>query len=316
MKLRLGRKVKLIFGTFFVSLLSLVLMGELLMRLLTSSYINFDIDERNLLYQHDDTLGWLPVMNSCHNFLGSNEILVHNNSVGFRDIEHPKKSNKHRIAFLGDSFVWGYDVNAEDRFTELLRSELPDVEIVNLGVSGYGTDQEYLLLKKVFDNILPDEVVLIITPNDKSDNSSNMRYGGYYKPYFLLKNKELDLSGIPVPKSLNHYHSRFPNLTRSRLVQFVAKAISPKSIEVDEQTIELIQAIHTFLSINNSRLILAFTEETELAIYQTELDQLEIPFISVENEFVYPTHGNHWTPEGHRLVSQIIMNFIEHQHKN
>jgi hypothetical protein len=28
-----------------------------------------------------------------------------------------------RIAFLGDSFVWGYDANAEERMTDLLLLE-------------------------------------------------------------------------------------------------------------------------------------------------------------------------------------------------
>ena len=44
--------------------------------------------------------------------------------------------------FVGDSFVWGYDVEASERFTELLRDEFPGIRIVNAGVNAYGTDQD------------------------------------------------------------------------------------------------------------------------------------------------------------------------------
>ena len=44
------------------------------------------------------------------------------------------------------------------------------------GVSGYGTDQEYLLLKKLWPQVKPAVVVLIFgTDNDRLDNSRSRR---------------------------------------------------------------------------------------------------------------------------------------------
>jgi lysophospholipase L1-like esterase len=52
------------------------------------------------------------------------------------------------IVFLGDSFVWGLDSEADERFTELLKAKLPDYKVL-VAVAGFGTDQEYLLPKRL-----------------------------------------------------------------------------------------------------------------------------------------------------------------------
>jgi hypothetical protein len=65
-------------------------------------------DERNLSYNHHQTLGWFPKPNLQQKFIGSQEITVSHNNQGFRDANnHP---NSPSLMFLGDSFVWGYDV--------------------------------------------------------------------------------------------------------------------------------------------------------------------------------------------------------------
>ena len=66
------------------------------------------------------------------------------------------------------SFVWGLDSQAEERFTDLLKPKLPDYKIMAAGVSGYGTDQEYLLLKRLWPKIKPSVVVLIFWRTERS----------------------------------------------------------------------------------------------------------------------------------------------------
>ena len=74
------------------------------------------------------------------------------------------------------------------RFTELLKAKLPDYKIMPAGVSGFGTDQEYLLLKRLWPKVKPSVVVLIVcAENDRLDNTSNIRYEDYQKPYFATQ---------------------------------------------------------------------------------------------------------------------------------
>src|SRR5258708_22238780 len=159
----------------------------------------YNQDERTLQYTYDSEVGWTPRKNRDMKFTGSRLISVHHNSRGFRDVEHTPEKNKARVLFVGDSFVWGYDVEAPERFTDKLQARLPGKEVINLGVSGYGTDQEYLILKREFDYYRPDVVYLMFCGNDREGNRSNVNYG-YYKPYFGKENGQPQLRGVPVPK--------------------------------------------------------------------------------------------------------------------
>jgi len=64
------------------------------------------------------------------------------------------------ILFLGDSFTYGYDAEADERFSDLLQEALPQYGMVNAGVSGYGTDQQFLLMNRLWKEIHPKYVVL------------------------------------------------------------------------------------------------------------------------------------------------------------
>ncbi len=155
------------------------------------------------VYAHDSELGWFPIPNSEQTYTGSRTVHVRHNSIGLRDIE-PEATQKPVIAFVGDSFVWGYDAEQGERFTDLLRGTMPDHRIVNMGVNAYGTDQEYLALKRLWDRLTPNVVLLMICiDNDRIENTTNLRYDGPYKPYFDLAAG--GFGGQPVPQSRHLY---------------------------------------------------------------------------------------------------------------
>ena len=76
------------------------------------------------------------------------------NSDGWRDHERSERPGPTpRIAVLGDSFVEAYSVDLEDAFTSRLEALAGEsgreVEVLNFGVGGYGTLQEYLVFTEV-----------------------------------------------------------------------------------------------------------------------------------------------------------------------
>jgi GDSL-like lipase/acylhydrolase family protein len=82
-----------------------------------------------------------------------------------------------RIVLIGDSQTEGLQVHLDETYGRVLQRELerrwPNrrFEVVNLAVSGYGTHQELLTLKRYGPAIRPDWVVLGFFPfNDLSDN--------------------------------------------------------------------------------------------------------------------------------------------------
>jgi len=100
------------------------------------------------------------------------------NSAGMRDREHTlaKPPGVFRILLLGDSFMEALQVPFEASLPSLLERDLEAqtgkrVEVVNGGVSGWGTDDELRYLTEYGLKYQPDLVVVAMTlHNDISDN--------------------------------------------------------------------------------------------------------------------------------------------------
>lgn len=103
------------------------------------------------------------------------------NSLGFRGKEYSqdKRNDTFRIAVLGDSFVEGLQLPDNQLLTAILEEKLNsysqslNYEVMNFGVSGYGTDQELLLLTNKVIQYSPDLVILVFTANDIDDVKNN-----------------------------------------------------------------------------------------------------------------------------------------------
>ena len=117
-----------------------------------------------------------PYLNSTDNY----NVLAVFNSDGFRDDEFKveKDVDVFRIAVLGDSFEEALQVELADTWQKVLMRKLEGdlkrkVEVYNFGVSGYGTDQEWLTLKEKVWKYKPDLVILAFTANDIGDAFKN-----------------------------------------------------------------------------------------------------------------------------------------------
>jgi hypothetical protein len=136
--------------------------------------------ERSLYHRiPDPVLGWVLKPNlSFVDRISGEDIQVHYNSKGFHDLEHAFKNEqrKFRIVVLGDSFMEAYSVRLDQAFSRLLeqlaRNRGIDIEVINLGVGGYGTLQEYLMFQQIGKEYRPDIVLLaFFLGNDVRNNS-------------------------------------------------------------------------------------------------------------------------------------------------
>jgi len=314
----LSVKVKPEFALLLVTITLCILGSEVFLRLFWSQqfpdFQHLAYLKDNLGFRYDATLGWFPVANS-HGKFGSmlSEISMDNNSQGFRDIEHVF-SDKPRIMFIGDSFVWGYDVQAPDRFTDKLRARHPEWSIYNCGVSGYGTDQEYLLLKQRFDDYKPRLVFLVFcTENDDENNCSNNSDGIYFKPYFTVGRKGLVLHGIPVPPSERVFCLQHPLLFKSYLARQVLRAYeslqTPNPHPAQMPTFPLIAAMQDFSKSKGATFAVALT--ARYPALEQFLQENHIPFLDLSGcERFRPKDNYHWPPQGHTQVCDRIEKFL------
>jgi hypothetical protein len=265
----------------------------------------------DFIYRYDRDLGWAPVPNASAAFTGSRTVSVRNNSIGLRDIEHDG-GGRPRILFIGDSFTWGFDVEAKDRFTEILRRGLPQADIVNAGVPGYGTDQEYLLLEKIWDAIRPDVVVLIYcSDNDRADNTTNMRYDGYYKPYVeRMPDGRWQFRGQPVPKSRRVYFAEswlVRNVWLARVaVSAWIQATVPR-IYVPDPTEHLLTTMRDFVQTRGAKFLVGEQKREHDPRIGPFLDAQGIPNTAFDAADSFDDFGFHWTPKGHVTVADALM---------
>lgn len=173
------------------SLLFALTLVELLLRLL-------GLDPR--YHVVDDTFGTALRPGARGTYSAEGHATIAINSAGFRDREHAfaKPLGTIRIAVLGDSYAEALQVPVEAAFWHILEKQLAacpalggkKVEVLNFGVSGFGTGQELLMLKYRVQAYSPDIVLLaFLTGNDITDNSEALSHAP--RPYFVHRNGQL-----------------------------------------------------------------------------------------------------------------------------
>ncbi len=99
------------------------------------------------------------------------------NDKGFRNTKnftYDKPANTLRVLSLGDSHTQGYEARQDFTFSAVLERYLNyhsrSAEVINTGVSGFGTAEELALLENEGIKYSPDVVVLGFFANDFEDN--------------------------------------------------------------------------------------------------------------------------------------------------
>lgn len=117
---------------------------------------------------------------------------------GSRDFGYEKPEGSTRLVVLGDSFTFGEEVGDHETFSHYLQERLPNSEVLNLGVHGYGHDQMLIYLKEEGIKYHPDVVLLGFMPDDMERNVLSFR--DYAKPRYAVRDGRLTLVTGPVPR--------------------------------------------------------------------------------------------------------------------
>lgn len=162
----------------------------------------------------DKTLGWKHAANVSKSFVNefSENALTVQNEYGHRGKAYPleKSPGKYRILVLGDSFTEAVQVSEGDLFTRQIEASHPQFEVINAGVGGYGTIQEYLYLATEGLRFHPDLVLLMVFENDLSDNCLSHYPGFGPRPYGMFAKGELAIIEQPDPQEFLKYTLPIP----------------------------------------------------------------------------------------------------------
>ena len=175
------------------------------------------------IFTYNKNIGHLFVPNLNARIINENGgYYVNTNSLGFRsDIEFKQKKEKHpRILFFGDSNTAADGVSNSERFSDIVGKYF-DAEIYNFGLSGSGTDQQYLIWKEYAQNIEADLIILCVLVENIERNKVAYResLNPYTKkkflvpkPYFNLNKDKLDLQNFPAPRIKSNLSEIDPNM--------------------------------------------------------------------------------------------------------
>jgi hypothetical protein len=133
----------------------------------------------------------------------------------------------------GDSSIFGWGVNAGERFSDLLEAATPGLEIWNHAVPGWGLDQEIVLYEKEGEALPADEVIFFVDGSTLSRIHFAYLYSKY-KPLFV-RQPDGRLAEVAPPKG------------RNAQVNFLYEALSPFYLPYFVQT--QLTTINEFLQV-------------------------------------------------------------------
>ncbi|MEX2048887.1 MAG: hypothetical protein WEB90_04855 [Gemmatimonadota bacterium] len=150
--------------------------------------------------EYDPELGWIA-MRSFHapDFFGPGRD-IRTESHGFRadqELSPQLPDGRVRIICSGDSFTWGYGVGNDDTWCTGL-GDAYGVETVNMGQSGYGVDQSYLLFMREGTRLEHTLHVFAFIEDDFVRAQSPV-FLGFPKPIIELAEDSLVTRNQPVP---------------------------------------------------------------------------------------------------------------------
>jgi hypothetical protein len=144
-----------------------VLLCELILRIYPPDFMS-----EHLWRQYDEDIGW-KILPTASGLANNGCIVIKGikvNDLGFRDKEW-SSDERYKIAVLGDSYMEGQHL-PEGTLAPQVLERLLHVPVLNAGLEGAGTVQEYLVYKKYLAPYKPQSVLLFMYPyNDIQDNS-------------------------------------------------------------------------------------------------------------------------------------------------
>ncbi len=129
----------------------------------------------NSYFQYDPQTGWTGRPNAAMRFATTAfSGYTSHGPDGFRVIAKPYETASNVVWCIGDSGTWGWGVSDGETYVDRL-NELADEQTVfrNLGVCGFSSAQQYLLIRSLVEkhpDQIPDTILLLFCGNDLPEN--------------------------------------------------------------------------------------------------------------------------------------------------
>ena len=277
-------------------------------------YVSY-VTKRVHIFRSDAQTGWSNAPNLLTTRINAagEEWSVKTDQNGQRRIAQNPRAGR-RILILGDSLSFGEGVDINDRFDVKMLSSLPGARVVNTGVMGYGTDQEYVAYRNWKHLLEPGDTVLIVLNQSDYFDVLRRRFFGRAKPYF----EKVDGSFVlrPPPIALLERWSDWSLVARAfaRFVERSSIEPAPESLDPRQSRFilgrireEVPRGVRVVLAHQGTRDFLG----PKLGLSSTIFCQFADVCIDLDDVLAAdPVHllpDGHWSASGHAAVAQVLL---------
>lgn len=170
-----------------------------------SNIINNFIEQKTNYASFSPTLGWSIKENGSSKLYQANSSGIRSN----KEYAFTPPRGVRRISTFGDSYTHCDDVNNNETWQAFMESYDSNIEVINFGVGGFGTDQSYLRYLEEGSQY-NSHIVLIGFMSENIYRNVNAYRPFYYpntgipltKPMFVIKDEKLSL----IPNQIQRLH--------------------------------------------------------------------------------------------------------------
>ncbi len=290
------------------------------------SLFNTSFQYQPKISEYNPTLGYLFRKNITSSF-SQWEFSTKKVSTNFLGLRDDSLSGTHPdIIVLGDSFSAGWGVEQDEMFGNLLEKKL-NREVLNAGISSFGTVRESLLLKQ-----LPkDSCRLVIIQYCANDLEENKAWGDSIEAFRPSINVQ-KYSDNRIRNRAREIYVPFKFLffASLKMMQYIFLppekhdvVYSNKSNNPSEHTGYFLKALRYLKSIYKGKILITslsnsvrfdtqFIQDTEQRAEKEDWENLYFlnvspPFKRVDNYII----DGHNTPSGHRKIAGQLSDFIK-----
>jgi hypothetical protein len=198
---------------------------------------------RDIFMPHP-SLGWKLRPNSKIQ-VWFRDIVQSTDDEGWRTVMHQPKTSKHTVAFYGCSFTYGTALSDSETFTSLIQESFPEQNILNRGIGGHGTVQNYIQFRNDVKNGKVDMAVFCAISDHRYRNIGHpVRMKAHLSPKWY----EIGVEHIPIVTLDRNCNTEIeyisiwqPSLLKNDFERFL-----PPDYYLDKATIEMFRTIGRF----------------------------------------------------------------------
>jgi len=245
-------------------------------------------------------------------------VAVSTNSYGMREREYvlPKPPGTVRVVLLGDSYVFGSGVEAEERLGVALEGSLREysnysgvIEVLHLGVPSWNLVSECTWLGRQLHAMQPDLVIQVAVPNDLDDVSGVRGFGTQAR---FSPQKRWRASGM-----VNRRHAASMLAVNTR--GYVSNGIDHEGRERYREASEHVVRLARQVTAGGGRYVLLMNwmavQDAAAPWFRGALDAeqlLWMPFSFFRDPaFRISELDGHWNAAGHLQVAEVIYAAIQ-----